>query len=254
MAGKNVIFILVVLFELFSVVVKGQVSIYHWSSDEGVIIETGGSIVQHNSTVISHINNECSGYYVITLSGRGDCIDLEDDSEYAQYMEISLVEGVTFRAGDKITITGMRNTTNLNDCATIFMQFCNTIPVVDQNTWNNLGMLSESSTTNNPLQGPKRIGEGNEDFSTVSAFPSTFCWIVPQEVDGCTTLRLSRDKHQCLLYLTEIDVTRENTTRVDHHYADENTIDSVPFGMSGNKVNDFYRGIVVYRGKKTIKK
>lgn len=238
---------------LLAISLHAQETIYHWSSNEGVVMETGGTVVQHNATMPSRINNECSGFYVITLLGKGEDINLEDDSQSAQYMEITLADGISFREADIITISGMRNTTNLNANATIFMQFDNGIKIPDNNIWNNLGQLFEVIVEGGTSTGAMRIGDGNEDFSEVSAFPSTYTFVVPAEAEGCTSLRLSRDVCQCRLYLTEIHISRMNEDISGIAGTTLYTCSPV-FDLQGRKATNAMRGIIISNGRKYVNK
>lgn len=197
---------------LLTVVCHAQTTVYSWSSVEGVATEVGGTIKQHNAEDISRINNECSDYYVITLIGKGECITLQNNSEDAQYMEITLNDNNTFHEGDMITIGGMRNTTNTNTNATLFMQFDNGTRIIDNNIWNNLGELAEMTFGGGTGNSSPRKDASADDFTLISAFPSEYSFVVPAEAEGCKSLKLSRDICECRLYLTNILITCKNAT------------------------------------------
>ena len=75
-------------------------TLYSWKSDNGVVTQTGGTIVQHGS-VVNRINVECSGYYVIALLGKRENINDGTSAVAATYMELTLADGETFHAGDR---------------------------------------------------------------------------------------------------------------------------------------------------------
>ncbi len=235
---------------MLTLAVNAQQVLYHWSSDNGNVSETGGSIAQHNATTVSRINNECSGYYVITLLGRGENIINNDCSEKGQYMEITLDAGNTFRAGDIITVSGMRNTTDTKACATLFMQFDNGVTIKDENIWNNLGQLYETTVESGITTDAKRMGPGNEDLEIISAFPSTYSFVVDENAEGCASLRLARDIYQCRLYITEIEITRSQTTKLESIANDTN---ATVFDVSGRRTSNNQHGIVISHGKKTLR-
>lgn len=237
-------------FATLASVASAQQILYHWSSNNGNISESGGNIVQHNATTVSRINNECSGYYVITLLGRGENIINNDHSEKGQYMEITLDAGNTFRAGDIITVSGMRNTTDTKAYATLFMQFDNGIIIKDGNTWNNLGQLYETTVESGITTDAKRMGPGNEDLEIISAFPSTYSFVVNENAKGCTSLRLARDIYQCRLYITEIDITRSQATKLESIASDTN---ATVFDVSGRRTSNNQHGIVISHGKKILR-
>lgn len=189
-----------------------QTEIYHWHSDGGRVEQSGGNIVQHNATIVPRINNECSGYYVITLLGKAQAIAVEDNSEDAQYMQIRLANGNVFRSGDVITITGMRNTQDASANATLYMEYGNGTVQRDENVWNNLGKLKEVSVTGGTTVGAKGSHVAcTMSLTDISTSPSTYSFVVPDDAEGSTTLKLTRNICGCRLYLSAISITRIST-------------------------------------------
>lgn len=186
-----------------------QTTVYHWSSDNGDVNEVGGTVTQHNSTAVSRINMECSGYYVIALLGRAENIDLEDNSQQSQYMEITLAGDETFHAGDVLKFSGMRNCTKTTANVSMYMQFENGVTIKDDHVWNNLGLLNEVVVEGGTGNHAPRYAASGNDLTSVSDAPSVVSFVVPDAADGCKKLKLSRDIYECRLYLSEITVERE---------------------------------------------
>lgn len=130
---------------------------------------------------------------------------------------------------------------------------CNFAPCSGNNIWNNLGQLFEVIVEGGTSTGAMRIGDGNEDFSEVSAFPSTYTFVVPAEAEGCTSLRLSRDVCQCRLYLTEIHISRMNEDISGIAGTTLYTCSPV-FDLQGRKATNAMRGIIISNGRKYVNK
>lgn len=188
-------------------------TLYSWASDAGVVTQTGGTITQHGS-VVNRINVECSGYYVIALLGKRENINDGTSTANATYMELTLADGEKFRAGDRITITAMRNTTQTSANATLYMLYGNGTVVTDNNVWNNLGQLEETTIgggTNAKAAALTTDDASVEELRYISMFPNTNVFTVPDEADGSSTLRLTRNVSECRLYVVALKVEREDT-------------------------------------------
>lgn len=209
-------------------VASSQTTIYHWLSNGGVVNQTGGTITQCRATTVNRINVKSSGYYVIAILGRAENID-QDNTEKSQYMEITLSGGESFREGDIITFTGMRNCTTTTANATLFMQFENGTTIKDEHIWNNLGLLYEVTVEGGTGRNAPRKVVSDNVLSNVSTEPSTYSFIVPHEADGCKKLRLSRDVYECRLYLTEINVTRHRVSGMRITFKDDTPTANIAF-------------------------
>jgi hypothetical protein len=188
-------------------------TLYSWTSTAGVVTQTGGTITQHGSAV-NRINVECSGYYVIALLGKRENINDGTSTANATYMELTLADGETFHAGDRITITAMRNTTETNANATLYMLYGNGTEVIDNNVWNNLGQLKETTIGGGASAKAAMLTPNEssmEELQYISMFPNTNVFTVPEEADGSTTLRLTRNVSECRLYVVALKVERDDT-------------------------------------------
>lgn len=229
---------------------KAQDKVYHWSSEEGVVNEIGGSISQQNSTVVNRINMECSGYYVIGILGMKEWMDSDTKSEKAQYMKVTLNVGETFKAGDVLRITGMRNCTTTTANATLFMKFDNGTIIKDENAWNNLGQLYEVTIEGGTSHAPRKANSGNEDFTAISAFPSTYEYVIPQEADGSTELYLTRDVSECRLYIVEINVERQVANIVNKYGSEKENQHA--YNLQGVRMSKPQKGINIIGRKKVL--
>ena len=189
-------------------------TLYSWMSDKGTVTQTGGTIVQHGSAV-NRINVECSGYYVIALLGKRENINDGTSAAVATYMELTLADGETFHAGDRITVTAMRNTTQTSANATLYMLYGNGTEVFDNNVWSNLGLLEETTIgggTNAKAAATLTTDDASvEELHYISMFPNTNVFIVPDEADGSSTLRLTRNASECCLYIVSLKVERDDS-------------------------------------------
>lgn len=217
MKMRNLLLTLI-LAAVVSVAKAEPVTVYSWKSDNGTVTQTGGTVTQYGSRV-NRINVECSGYYVIMLTGKAENINDGTPTMAATYMEVSLADGQTFQAGDEISITAMRNTTTTDADASLYMQFGNGTTITDNSQWNNLGLLTETSigggVGNSKAVYDMHANESSTESLTYISFePNTNVFTVPDEADGCTTLRFSRDKSDCYLYMVSVSVSRV-TTAID---------------------------------------
>ncbi len=192
-------------------------TVYSWSSD-GVVSQMGGEMKQYGSR-INRINTECSGYYVVALVGKRENINDGTATQDATYMEITLSGAEKFHKGDKVKVTAMRNTTEMTANATLYMLFGNGAEITDGNVWNNLGLLNEVTIGGETSSCKAVNGEapvqntddaGVEDLRFISLEPNTNVFAVPDEAEGASTLKLTRDVSECRLYVVKIEVVREN--------------------------------------------
>ena len=212
------VILMLILAAVVSATKAESLTVYSWKSEKGAVTQFGGTVTQFGSKV-NRINIECSGYYVIMLTGMAENINDGTPTMAATYMEISLTDGQTFRAGDEISITAMRNTTATNADASLYMQFGNGATIKDDSQWNNLGLLTETSVGggvgNSKAAGALHADESStESLTYISFYPNTNVFTVPDEADGCTTLRFSRDKSDCYLYVVSVNISR-NTSAIE---------------------------------------
>lgn len=248
-----------------------QQDIYLWLSPEGKVAEIGGIITQSNWQNVPRINSKCSGYYVIALLGTKERIDNEDGAEKSQYMTITLDEGNTFKAGDIITVTAMRNANvdnqeNKDPKSNIYFAFDNGATIIDENTWPNLGLLRET-VINGGISSSSKAGFGHdasykatdggsssEGYVEYDLTPSSNSFIIPDEADGAHSVRLTRNDSECRLYIVSINVIRNVPTAISHDgYAPRNN--DITYDVSGQRTNRTANNAIVIRnGKKYLLK
>lgn len=209
------VILMLILLAVASAAKAETLTVYSWRSDNGTVTQTGGTVTQYGSKV-NRVNIECSGYYVIMLMGKAENINDGIPTVAATYMEVCLADGQTFKAGDMISITAMRNTTATDADASLYMQFGNGATIKDDSQWNNLGLLTETSVgggvgNSKAASGLHADGSSTESLTYISFAPNTNVFTVPDEADGCTTLRFSRDKSDCYLYIVSVSISRETT-------------------------------------------
>lgn len=235
-------------FTMLSVEVFAQSTegIYAWESPQGDVIETGGSIEQHNFLFSNRINYVSSNYYTIQLCGKKENMYDKDNSINSVYFTINLAEN-TFKEGDKIVITAMRNNDD-GGSSNIHFVYGNGTIVDDNNTWANLGQLHETSFSGG-IEAKKQ--SSTEPITGYDIAPSTNEFIVPAQAEGSTTLSLTRNESECKLYITKIEINR-NTTASAISITEQKQKDLQTYNLSGLRTNYGYNGIVIQNGKKYI--
>lgn len=181
--------------------------IFRWLSEDGSMITNGGKIVQKNYSGINCINIRKGEEWTLMLIGKKENIN-EEGTENSTYLELTLNDGRTFRAGDLIQITGFRFTSKSNN-ASIALIFNNDTEITDNNVWPDIYSIPDNDETYS--------GTGNEPFTwgIATDFPEIYDFIVPQEADGATALRMTRDKAEAYLYISKIEIfAAEETTGV----------------------------------------
>lgn len=215
-------------------------TLYSWISNNGVITQTGGTIVQHGS-IVNRINVECSGYYVIALLGKKEHINDGTSTSDATYMELTLADGETFHTGDHIIVTAMRNTIQTTANASLYMLYGNGTELIDNNVWNNLGLLEEiaigGGTSAKAATALSADEASMEELHYISMFPNTNVFTVPEEADGSSSLRLTRNASECRLYIVALRVERDESadlvTTVSESDSKSNTIPQKNIGRNG---------------------
>lgn len=219
-------------------------TIYSWSADNGIISEYGGTIEQHNSKSVSRINYPSSGYHTINLVGKKESIDKEDNSLASVYFRITLNEGQAFQEGDIITITAMRNSDE-GGRSNLYFLFDNGAYIKDTLQWANLGLMHEvivnAGTEAKPCHQSNAKTEKIEEYSLE---PSTNSFTIPADASGCSSFRITRNESQCMLYITSIQILRDDrATGICNHYA----------GVESNREYRF-GPLLIKHGKKYINK
>ena len=223
-----------------------QTQIYSWQSPTGTVVETGGTLDHINQNGRDLRNIKCADYYTFVLNGDVRYIDAGYNVDECSYMKLTLADGGTFREGDEIEITAMRN--NVADRpASICLLFDNTsgtgtanAAIFDNNVWNNLGMGKDDTFTGGTERSPRREGQAQSG----EFIPSTYTFVVPKDADGADCLRLTRYATGNLLYVSRLAVTRPAGTAISMVSATRESAAEARKYADGNK------GLFISRGEK----
>lgn len=239
--------ILTVMMTMLTVCSMAQEEVCSVLCAEGGVIEKGCTLVQHNSVNVTRINMKSCDNYVIAVVGKKEAMAKEDGSNDACYFELKLADGKFFRQGDALNITGMRNI-NQEYKSSLYFVYDNGTVVEDNNVWNNLGILQDMTFGGGTeAKGNKA---GTEPLKEYSLFPSNFTFMVPAEADGCSSVCLTRNDSECILYLTKISMTRTKETGIDTVKNDKQQ-DHL-YNLSGQRTDAKTQGIIIRNGKKTV--
>lgn len=243
---KTFIFLLIVLFANM-VYAQENENIFFWESPDGSVMEDGGTIVQHNFLSSNRINYYSSGYYTIQLIGKKENMCDTDNTLNSIYFQILLSKNNSFKAGDIIEITAMRNNDD-GGKSNIHFVFGNGTVVDDYNTWANIGQLHETSFTGGT---EARHQTGTEPITTFDFAPSTNEFVIPTEAEGSTTLSFTRNESECRLYITKIVIKRKVATSIEYSPTD-NKKNEILYNIFGHKLKRNNNGILIRNGVKRI--
>lgn len=225
---------------------KAQTQVYSWQSPKGSVIETGGTLEHVNQNGHDLRNIKCGDYYTFVLNGDFRYVNAGYDVDECSHMRLTLAGGGTFREGDRIEITAMRN--NVADRpASVCLLFHTTsgtgaanVTLFDDNVWNNLGQGKDDTFTGGTERSPR-----SEARVQSGAFaPSTYTFVVPKEADGADCLRLTRYETGNLLYVSRLAVVRPVDTAISAVSATRGA-DAVV-----RKYADGSNGLVISRGER----
>ena len=212
---------------------RAQEVLYSWQSPNGTVEETGGTLEHFNKNGRDKRNVPCGDFFTFVLNGSYAYVDSRYDTDESSYMKITLADGNTFKAGDEIEVTAMRNN-QADRPASIYFLFHtvlqqpaldpNTgqpiygeykevetdIPLIDHNVWNNLGQDKDGSIGGGTeSRVSSRFNIGGSTFT-----PSTCTFVVPKEADGANYLRLTRYETGNLLYVSSFIVRRSASSAI----------------------------------------
>lgn len=192
-----------------------QEVLYSWQSPAGVVEEVGGTLEHINQNGFDKRNVRCGDWYTFVLNGDWQYMSAGYNVDECSHMVITLSDGHTFREGDEIEVTAMRN--NEQDrAASIYFLFhaATEVPLVDTNVWNNLGKGKDTTIGGGTKakSSDEVKASANGDFT-----PSTYMFKVPKEADGARSVRLTRWQTGDLLYVSRFVVTRPAATGLDRH-------------------------------------
>ncbi len=225
--------------------IQAQEVLYSWQSPQGTVEEIGGTLEHFNQNGRDKRNVCCGDFYTFVLNGDYQYIDRTYQVDECSYMKITLAGGNTFREGDEIEVTAMRNNQADRPASIYFLFHADQeVPLIDTHVWNNLGEGKDSSIDGGTSSGAKAYTLSSEAASQVSNFtPSTYTFVVPKEADGAKYLRLSRYETGDWLYISRFVVRRTPSSAISH-LSQTNS----PHAVSSKK---FMKGarILVKRGK-----
>ena len=187
-----------------------QEVLYSWQSPDGVVEEVGGTLEHINQNGFDKRNVRCGDWYTFVLNGDWQYMSAGYNVDECSHMVITLGDGHTFREGDEIEVTAMRN--NEQDrAASIYFLFhaATEVPLIDTNVWNNLGKGKDTTIGG----GTKAKASDKVKASASGDFtPSTYMFKVPKEADGARSVSLTRWQTGDLLYVSRLVVRRSEVT------------------------------------------
>ena len=191
-----------------------QEVLYSWQSPAGVVEEVGGTLEHINQNGFDKRNVRCGDWYTFVLNGDWQYMSAGYNVDECSHMVITLSDGHTFREGDEIEVTAMRN--NEQDrAASIYFLFhaATEVPLVDTNVWNNLGKGKDTTIGGGTKakSSDEVKASANGDFT-----PSTYMFKVPKEADGARSVSLTRWQTGDLLYASRLVVRRAEVTGLDN--------------------------------------
>lgn len=222
--------------------------IFRWLSESGSMIMNGGKIAQKNYSGTNCINVRKGDEWALMLIGQKEHIK-DEGTESSTYLELTLNDGRTFHAGDQIQVTAFRYASNDGEASIAFI-FNNDTEITDNNTWADINPGGEEEGGGNSV--------GNEPFGSggTFGFPETYEFIVPQEADGASALRMTRDKAEAYLYISgmEIFAAEEATGICVEKTSNKMTKTFTTQGLLVNDNMDIRKGhIYINNGKKIMK-
>ena len=214
---------------------RAQEVLYSWQSPNGTVQETGGTLEHFNQNGCDKRNIKCGAFYTFVLNGERAYINAPYNVDECSYMKITLADGNTFSAGDEIEVTAMRN--NVADRpASICFLFHTTgmvygedepqeidVPIIDTNTWNNLGQGTDSTFGGTTEANTKNANATTEAGATTAAYaapmaapfePSTHTFTMPKEAAGARYVRLTRNETGNMLYVVRFIVRHNEASAI----------------------------------------
>lgn len=204
---------------------EAQEVLYSWQSPDGVVEEVGGTLEHINQNGRDKRNVRCGDWYTFVLNGDWQYMDAGYNVDECSHMLITLSDGNTFREGDEVEVTAMRN--NEQDrAASIYFLFhaASETPLVDTHVWNNLGKGKDSTIGGSTKAKANVNAKSSVNAASIAKSeasdgftPSTYTFIVPKEADGARSVSLTRWLTGDLLYVSRFVVTRPAPTGFDRH-------------------------------------
>lgn len=170
-------------------------TVYSWESPDGTVVETGGTIAYTNGNG-ERLNYANADYYTICLNGKSGNINDATASDNAGHMLLTLDEAL--QTGDVINITAYRNKTADGKAATIYFLFENGAIWKDANVFVNIA-----------------ANDADDDYDDDGATPNTVTWTITEAEAGSKTIKLTRNSASTNLFITKLDITREEAAGGD---------------------------------------
>lgn len=215
--------------------IYGTVVKYSWESPEGTPVEKGGIASTANGTkeyvnTKTTANDKGISYYTLNVAGKMANINDAAPSANASSIRIDFDEPLA--VNDTLIITGCKRALSADPDATLFIDFGGKATVQDEQHFNNI-----------------KTGELE---------PNTIIIRVPDEAKGASYIRMSRNLASTSLYLTKVVRTSwEKTTDTDIVVSDDAVAASVSdeeYSISAQKVGKNFKGIIIKRGNKYVRK
>lgn len=246
---KKIIFSLCGLLLSLDLMADTKIICSYEGSEDGKI-ENECQLNQHNSDKYCRMNiQSANDLFTVHVVGKKEFIDREDGSDDACYFELVLSDNQFFKSGDVITITAFRNV-NPTQSASFFFKFSSGATMTDGNVWNNFGLLEDINVGGNPSMA-KPLDMVTPSIGEIFYIdPSTYEFVVPAEAEGSSSMKITRDKSDAVLYLVSINVARDEATGIKSVTAAKN--DGIVRNLQGIQVGKNYRGVVIKDGRKVV--
>ena len=172
--------------------------------------ESGGTIVAQDGTSVGIARD---GYTVIQLNGKKATVD------ESAYVELTLNEALQEK--DQLSITAYRNK-DTDAAGSIYFKFANGTIIDDEYLFNNI-------------------------HANVGQQPNTNVWTVGAGA-GSKSLKMTRGKSGTNVFIIKLEVLRSVATGISNVAAERTT--GAVYNLSGQRVGNSYRGLVIKNGRK----
>lgn len=205
--------------------------IYSWESPDGTPIEIGGKATfECGAEGENRVNywHKDAGKYTLSLNGKKDNID---DTEYSANTSPRIVITLDemLYGGETIEMTAYTFKRDASKLSTPFFKFETGATLSDDTkTFPDLGV------------------EGNTE-------PLTNTYEVPEAAIGSQWFKMSRSKSATNLFITKLVILGGAATGVTEVKQVKISNDNI-YNLSGQRVDDSYKGVVIKNGRKVLNK
>ena len=195
---------------------------FSWESPEGIECTKGGKLTTSTSNT-GRVNYTNAGNYTISLNGKPENVVTDG------YILLTLDEGLTFNAGDKINVTGYYNKGAQKNVSFLMQFMPSGTQLVDTEDW-------------------KDINSANT--ADYSATPETFTYTIPAGVVGDTMVYITRKLTGTTLFITKLEFVPDSSTGISQ-FAGE-AVEGAIYDLQGRKVSTMVNGQLYVQGGKVV--